>query len=106
MTPEQLAALREVAERAIPPFWNAQSEELFTRLFKEKFYPAACKELIEEVERLTKEIADYEQTDLVPRSRWEATNNDWLEARKQFQELARKATTEIERLEAKVQERL
>jgi hypothetical protein len=54
--------------------------------------------LIAELERLQKEVADYEQTDLVPRSRWERTNADWLEAREQFKGLAERAAQEIERL--------
>lgn len=53
-----------------------------------------------EVTRLCGEIADYEQTDLVPRSRYDAVNADWLEARAQVQTLADKAKVEIERLES------
>lgn len=60
MTTEQLAALKKIADRAIPPFWNAQSEELFVRQFKEAFHPAACKELLEEVERLTNAVEDLD----------------------------------------------
>jgi hypothetical protein len=43
MTTEQLAALKKIADRAIPPFWNAQSEELFVRQFKEAFHPAGLR---------------------------------------------------------------
>lgn len=52
------------------------------------------------VTKLQAEIAEYEQTDLVPRSRYNAADNDWREARQQFQDLAKRATTEIERLES------
>jgi hypothetical protein len=139
MITEQLAALKEVAEKAhksIPgpyfvasddahdspdhkdsglalvetgrsdDWWVARLCEWPTAKFIAAFDPTTCLELLEEVERLTREIADYEQTDLVPRSRWEATNDDWLEARQQYRDLAQKAKTEIERLEARIGERL
>jgi hypothetical protein len=65
--------------------------------------PQSVLALITELERQSAEIADYEQTDLVPRTRWEATNADWLEARERFATLARKATVEIERLQAEIE---
>jgi hypothetical protein len=68
-----------------------------------KCAPAHVLALIAEIERQSAEIADYEQTDLVPRTRWEHTNADWLEAREQFATLARKATVEIERLQAEIE---
>jgi hypothetical protein len=56
--------------------------------------------LCDEAERLRGEIRHLELT-TVPRSRWEQTNADWLEAREQYQDLAKRATQEIERLTPK-----
>lgn len=57
-----------------------------------------------ELERLRKEIADYEQTDLVPRSRYDAVNADWLEAREQTKQLAHRAGKEIESLQSQLEQ--
>lgn len=53
-----------------------------------------------EVARLRSEIRDYEQTNLVPRSRYDAANADFLEMKQQVQDVARRATVEIQRLES------
>ena len=104
MNENELKTLLEVAEKAARlkdgPFDAARSAALlsFGHTFGD---PATCVTLLKEIARLRIEIADYEETNLVPRSRWEATNNDWLEMRRQYHELAQKATAEIERLEAK-----
>lgn len=60
--------------------------------------------LCDQVKGLRIEVTEFEKTDLVPRSRYKAVNADWLEAREQTKQLARKAETEINRLLAENQE--
>jgi len=57
----ELKALLKTAEDATPPFWNAQSEELLTRLFKAKFDPTTCAELVREVLRLRSLIKIHDE---------------------------------------------
>jgi hypothetical protein len=57
MTTEQLAALKEVAEKALNVGAAITSWEVTAAMenFKSAFRPATCLELLEEVERLQKE---------------------------------------------------
>lgn len=75
---------------------RTQDEPLIAEAFA-AFDPPTCLSLLDELERQTKEIADYEQTDLVPRSRWIATDANFMEARQQFTDLAKRAAEEIEK---------
>lgn len=60
---------------------------------------ARIADLERELNRAKAEIADYEQTDLVPRSRYKALEADWQEAREQVRRVVDKAAVEIGRLE-------
>jgi hypothetical protein len=57
MTTEQLAALKEVAEKAsfTEHVEGCHDCAKITRQFRREFNPTTCLELLEEVERLTKE---------------------------------------------------
>jgi hypothetical protein len=58
MTTEQLAALKEVAEKAIdaPNAPNWLEHDAAIENFRAEWTPANCKALLEEVERLTKHL--------------------------------------------------
>lgn len=65
-------------------------------------HPASWDEvaaLIRDWRALQAEIADYEQTDLVPRTRYNAADAEAREARGMVETTADKAKVEIERLE-------
>jgi hypothetical protein len=59
MTPEQLAVLKEVAERATEKHPHPEGCRCM-RDFERAFRPATCKALLEEVERLTKAVKDLD----------------------------------------------
>jgi hypothetical protein len=60
MTPEQLAALKEVAEKVADPdlVWGTPESVKAQDAFRSAFTPTTCLALLEEVERLTREVAD------------------------------------------------
>lgn len=55
------------------------------------------------VAKLRAEITEYEQTDLVPRSRYDTADAEAREAREQTKDLAERARVEIESLESKLE---
>jgi hypothetical protein len=60
--------------------------------------PALC----QTVRALRAEIREFERTDLVPRSRYDAADKDCLEAKQEVRKLADRARAEIERLESEL----
>ena len=59
-----------------------------------------CMDCVEaRIAGLQAEITEFEQTDLVPRSRYNAADAEAREARENVEKLAQRAATEIERLE-------
>lgn len=55
--------------------------------------------MVARIANLQAEITEFEQTDLVPRSRYNAADTEAREAREHVKKLAQRAATEIERLE-------
>lgn len=60
--------------------------------------------LCQTVRALRAEIADYEQTDLVPRSRYNAVDAEAREAREHTKQLAHRAGAEIENLQSQLEQ--
>lgn len=61
---------------------------------------ARITDLQQELTRAKTEVAEFERTDLVPRSRYNAADAEAREAREMLKTIADRAKTEIERLEA------
>lgn len=62
--------------------------------------PALCAT----VKHLRAEVAEYERTDLVPRSRYNAADAEAREAREQTKQLAQRAGAEIESLQSQLEQ--